>query len=80
MLLPCGRERASHVGCPRLHAFLFFFLWFQDRVSLCNPGFLETSSVDQAGLELRDRPTYLCLQSAGTKVMCHYPYPRGEGG
>jgi hypothetical protein len=34
----------------------FFFLVFQDRVSLCSPGCPGTHSVDQAGLELRDLP------------------------
>jgi hypothetical protein len=33
---------------------LFFFL---DRVSLCSPGCPGTHSVDQAGLELRNRPS-----------------------
>jgi hypothetical protein len=36
--------------------FLFFGFFFQDRVSLCNPGCLGTHSVDQAGLELRNPP------------------------
>ena len=31
-----------------------WILVFQDRVFLCSPGCLETCSVDQAGLELRD--------------------------
>jgi hypothetical protein len=31
-----------------------WILVFQDRVFLCSPGCLETRSVDQAGLELRD--------------------------
>jgi hypothetical protein len=37
----------------------FFFLVegvFQDRISLCSPGCLGTSPIDQAGLELRDLP------------------------
>ena len=29
---------------------------FQNKIFLCSPGCLETSSVDQAGLELRDLP------------------------
>jgi hypothetical protein len=36
--------------------FLFSFLVFRDRVSLCSPGCLGTHSVDQAGLELRNLP------------------------
>jgi hypothetical protein len=35
---------------------LFWFLVFQDRVSLCSPGCPGTHSVDQAGLELRNLP------------------------
>jgi hypothetical protein len=35
--------------------FLFCFV-FRDRVSLCSPGCPGTHSVDQAGLELRNRP------------------------
>jgi hypothetical protein len=34
----------------------FFFLAFQDRVSLCSPDCHGTHSVDQAGLELRNLP------------------------
>ena len=33
------------------------FVVFQDRVSLCSPGYPGTHSVDQAGLELRDLPS-----------------------
>jgi hypothetical protein len=36
--------------------FGFFFLFFQDRVSLYSPGCPGTHSVDQAGLELRNPP------------------------
>lgn len=35
---------------------MFLFLFFRDRVSLCSPGCPGTHSVDQAGLEPRDRP------------------------
>jgi hypothetical protein len=35
---------------------LFLFFVFQDRVSLCSPGFTGTHFVDQAGLELRNLP------------------------
>jgi hypothetical protein len=31
-------------------------LVFQDRVSLCSPGYPETHSVDQSGLKLRNLP------------------------
>jgi hypothetical protein len=39
-------------------AFLFvcLFCFFQDRISLCSPGYPGTHSVDQAGLELRNLP------------------------
>jgi hypothetical protein len=36
--------------------FVYSFLVFRDRVSLCSPGCPETHSVDQAGLELRNLP------------------------
>ena len=41
--------------------FVCLFGWlvglvFQDRVSLCSPGFPGTHSVDQAGLQLRNLP------------------------
>jgi hypothetical protein len=36
--------------------FFFLFLVFQDRVSLCSPGYPGTHFVDQAGLELRNLP------------------------
>jgi hypothetical protein len=35
---------------------VLFFVFFQDRVSLCNPGCSGTHSVDQAVLELRNLP------------------------
>jgi hypothetical protein len=36
--------------------FLFCFLFFGDRVSLCSPGCPGTHFVDQAGLELKNPP------------------------
>jgi hypothetical protein len=36
--------------------FVFFFLVFQNRVSLCSPGCPGTHFVNQAGLELRNPP------------------------
>ena len=38
--------------------FSFWLLFFQDLVSLCSPGYPETNSVDQAGLELRNAPVF----------------------
>jgi hypothetical protein len=35
---------------------LHFFVFFQDRVSLCSPGCPGTHFVDKAGLELRNPP------------------------
>jgi hypothetical protein len=39
-----------------LYLALFFFLVFQDRVSLCSLGYPGTHFVDQASLELRNPP------------------------
>jgi hypothetical protein len=39
-----------------LSQFVFSFLVFQDRVSLCSPGCPGTHSVNQAVLELRNPP------------------------
>jgi hypothetical protein len=36
--------------------FIFYFLVFRDRVSLCSPGCPGTHFVDEAGLELRNPP------------------------
>jgi hypothetical protein len=36
--------------------FVLFVCLFQNSVSLCIPGYPETHSVDQAGLELRNLP------------------------
>ena len=48
---------------------LFCCFVFQDRVSLCSPGFPGTHSVDQTDLELRDLPAsaslVLCLIKVG---------------
>jgi hypothetical protein len=50
-------------------ALWFWFLVFQDRVSLYSPGCPGTYFVDQAGLELRT--TCLCLPSAGIRGELH---------
>jgi hypothetical protein len=47
--------------------FLFFFLLFQDRVSLCSSGCPGTHSVDQDGLELKNLPVS-ASQELGLKV------------
>ena len=41
---------------PCSFVFLFCFLFFQDRVSLCSPGCPGTHFVDQCGLKLRNLP------------------------
>jgi hypothetical protein len=43
-------------ACTDAVVFWFFFLVFQDRVSLYSPGCPGTHFVDQAGLELRNSP------------------------
>jgi hypothetical protein len=49
----------------------FALFWgFPDLVSLCSPGYLGASSVDQADFELRSAGFY--LQSAGTKGKHHH--------
>jgi hypothetical protein len=48
--------QAKHSYTKIKSFFLFFFLVFRDRVSLCSPGCPGTHSVDQAGLELRNLP------------------------
>jgi hypothetical protein len=52
----------------------FFFLVFQDRVSLCSPGCAETHSVDQAGLELRNPPAS-ASRVLGLKACATTPWP-----
>jgi hypothetical protein len=51
--------------------FFFFFLVFQDRVSLYSPGCPRTHFVDQAGLKLRNLPA---SQVLGLKV-CATTFP-----
>jgi hypothetical protein len=46
----------SQIIAWQLFNILFLILFFQDRVSLCNPGCPGTHFVDQAGLELRNLP------------------------
>jgi hypothetical protein len=52
--------------------FFFFFLVFQDRVSLYSPGCPGTHFVDQAGLELRNPPAS-ASQVLGAKVCATTP-------
>ena len=58
-----------------IFSFLFFsflfFSGFQDSVSLYDPGYPGTGSVDQASLKLRDLPAS-AFQMAGIKGMCHH--------
>ena len=53
----------SHLTSP----WLFFVLFFWDRVSLCSPGCPGTHSVNQAGLELRN-PLASASQVLGLKA------------
>jgi hypothetical protein len=52
--------------------FGFWFLVFQDRVSLYSPGCPGIDFVDQAGLELRNLPAYVS-QVLGLKVCTTTP-------
>jgi hypothetical protein len=45
--------------CLFIYLLIYLFIYFQDRVSLCSPGYPGTHSVDQAGLELRSPPVSL---------------------
>jgi hypothetical protein len=56
----------------KLVFFFFFFLVFQDRVSLYSPGCPGIHSVDQAGLELRNLPASTS-QVLGLKVCTTTP-------
>jgi hypothetical protein len=58
-------------GHPCFNVFFFFFLVFQDRVSLYSPGCPGAHFVDQAGPDLRN-PACLCLLSAGIKGVHHH--------
>jgi hypothetical protein len=50
--LECRLRRLCTVELLVCFLFLFCFVLFRDRVSLCSPGCPGTHSVDQAGLEL----------------------------
>jgi hypothetical protein len=50
-----------------LFLFFLFFIFFRNRVCLCSPGCPGTQSVDQAGLELRNPPTF-ASQVLGLKM------------
>jgi hypothetical protein len=71
-----GKRRCS--GNAVFFLFLFFFVFFRDRVSLCSPGCPGTHSVDQAGLELRNPPASAsqvlglkaCATTPGTMLSC----------
>jgi hypothetical protein len=42
---------------PDIYLFIYLFiLFFRDRISLCSPGCPGAHSVEQTGLELRNRP------------------------
>jgi hypothetical protein len=48
----------SFACANELFVCLFGWLVFQDRISLCGPGYPGTSPVIQAGLKLRDLPAF----------------------
>jgi hypothetical protein len=62
-------------------SFFLFFVFFQDRVSLCSLGCPGTHSVDQAGLELRNPPVSafqvlglnVCTTTAGRSFLLMFP-------
>jgi hypothetical protein len=57
-----------------LFCFVCFVLFFQDRVSLCSPGCLETHFVDQVGLKLRNPPASVSAsQVLGLKACTTMP-------
>jgi hypothetical protein len=60
------------VTATDFYFFIFLFLVFRDRVSLCSPGCPGTHFVDQAGLELGNPPA---SASAGIKGMHHHAWP-----
>jgi hypothetical protein len=56
-----------------LFCFVFWFLVFGDRVSLCSPGYPGTHFVDQAGLERRNPPAS-ASQVLGLKACATTPH------
>jgi hypothetical protein len=66
----------SHTGTKEIliNTLFFFFLVFQDRVSLYSPGCPGTHFVDQAGFELRNSPAS-ASQVLGLKVCTTTPSP-----
>jgi hypothetical protein len=67
----CVLSKHSTADLSWQQLWLFCFVLFRDRVSLCSLGCPGTHFVDQASLELR-KSTCLCLLSAGIKGMCHH--------
>jgi hypothetical protein len=59
----------------KIFIYLFIYLVFPDRVSLCSPGCPGTHSVVQAGLELRNLPASASrLNSLEKKSIFNYVY------
>jgi hypothetical protein len=70
----CARTSANRGLEPTVFLFfLFLFLVFRDRVSLCSPGCPGTHSADQAGLELRNLPAS-APPSAGIKGVRYHAW------
>ena len=58
--------------------FVFLFCFFQDRVSLCSPGYRRTHFVDLAGLDFRNLPAsasqVLRLKVCATTARLHLSF------
>jgi hypothetical protein len=80
-----GREEGREGEGRKIDFTFFWFLVFQDRVSLCSLGCPGTHSVDQAGLQLRNPPAsasqVLGLKSCATtpgEILRFYLYLYNE--
>ena len=74
--MPCiglwcsGREEETILSGSSASQVACLLACFLDIISLGRPGYAETHSVDQAGLELRDLTTSASRVSAGIKGVC----------
>jgi len=80
VLINCLKTNKKHICCCCLEFFFFnlfyLFIYFQDRVSLCDPGGPRGHSVDQVGLKLRNPPAsaswVLGLKSCAPSVQLNH--------